>query len=146
MINQKLCIDQLQMSLAHTPMIDSGICVNTEFSEPIMRDAGTLEYCRLSDIVVQTWSPLQKGFFGGVLLGDPEYTPLNEVLKELAEKYGCTEDAIAYAWLLRYPARIQVITGTTKPERIVNAAQAAEITLSREEWYRIYKASGKTLP
>ncbi|MBR2677219.1 MAG: aldo/keto reductase [Solobacterium sp.] len=145
-LDQKLIVNQLQMSIAHCPAIDAGINVNTMKDEAVMREGGTLEYCRMNGMIVQTWSPLQKGFFGGVFLGDPEYAPLNEVLKELAEKYGCTEDAIAYAWLLRYPARIQVITGTTKPERIINAAQAAEITLSREEWYRIYKASGKTLP
>ena len=145
-LNQKLIVNQLQMSIAHCPAIDAGINVNTMKDEAVMREGGTLEFCRMNEMVVQTWSPLQKGFFGGVFIGDPEYAQLNEVLKELAEKHGCTEDAIAYAWLLRYPAKIQVITGTTKPQRIVNAAQAAEITLTREDWYRIYKASGKTLP
>ena len=145
-LNQKISVNQLQMSIAHCPAIDAGINVNTMKDEAVMREGGTLEFCRMRGMIVQTWSPLQKGFFGGVFIGDPEYAELNEVLKELAEKYGCTEDTIAYAWLLRYPARIQVITGTTKPERIVNAARAAEITLSRDEWYRIYKASGKTLP
>ena len=132
------------MNMANSNM--EGINVNTMKDEAVMREGGTLEFCRMNEMVVQTWSPLQKGFFGGVFIGDPEYAQLNEVLKELAEKHGCTEDAIAYAWLLRYPAKIQVITGTTKPQRIVNAAQAAEITLTREDWYRIYKASGKTLP
>ena len=145
-LNQKLMVNQLQMSIAHCPAIDAGINVNTMKDEAVMREGGTLEYCRMNNMIVQTWSPLQKGFFQGVFLNDPEYAELNAVIKELAEKYSCPEDTIAYAWLLRYPAKIQVITGTTKPERIANAARAAEFSLTREEWYRLYKASGKTIP
>ena len=145
-IEQPLLVNQLQMSIAHCPAIDAGINVNTMKDEAVNRDGGTLEYCRMKGMIVQTWSPLQKGFFGGVFLSDPAYPALNEVLQELAEKYECTADAIAYAWLLRYPARMQVMIGTTKPERIANAAKSAEILLTREEWYRLYKASGKTLP
>lgn len=111
-----------------------------------MRTAGTLEYCRMHGIAVQTWSPLQKGFFGGVFLGDPEYGELNGVLDRLAAQYGVSSDTIAYAWLLRYPARMQVITGTMNPQRIASAARAADIGLSREEWYELYRAAGNELP
>jgi len=145
-LHQNLCADQLQMSLAHTPMIDAGICVNTEFSDMVLRDAGTLEYCRLNDIAVETWSPLQKGFFGGVFLNDPAYQKLNDRLEELAGKYQTESDAIAYAWLLRYPAKMQVITGTTKPQRLIRAAAACDIELTRKEWYDLYTAAGKRLP
>lgn len=145
-VRQKLWADQLQMSLAHTPLIDEGINVNTHFDGGVMRTAGTLEYCRMNDVVVQTWSPLQKGFFGGVFLGDSEYAELNRVLDELAEKYGVTADAIAYAWLLRYPAKMQVVLGTTNPSRVCSAAKAAEIELTRSEWYALYKAAGNQLP
>lgn len=138
--------DQMQFSLAHTPMIDEGINVNTMFDGAVMRTAGTLEYCRMHGIAVQTWSPLQKGFFGGVFLGDPEYSGLNGVLEKLAGQYGVSPDAIAYAWLLRYPARMQVITGTMNPQRIASAARAADIGLTREEWYELYTAAGNELP
>lgn len=138
--------DQMQFSLAHTPMIDEGINVNTMFGGSVMRTAGTLEYCRMHGIAVQTWSPLQKGFFGGVFLGDPEYGELNGVLDRLAAQYGVSSDTIAYAWLLRYPARMQVITGTMNPQRIASAARAADIGLSREEWYELYRAAGNELP
>ena len=141
-----LCADQLQMSLAHTPMIDEGINVNTHFDGAVTRASGTLEYCRLKNIVVQCWSPIQKGFFGGPFIGDPSYSDLNEVLDNLAEHYHVTTDAIAYAWLLRYPAKMQVILGTMKTERIQNAAKAADIKLTREEWYSLYKAAGNRLP
>ena len=138
--------DQMQFSLAHTPMIDEGINVNTMFDGAVMRTAGTLEYCRIHRIAVQTWSPLQKGFFGGVFLGDPEYAELNGVLERLASQYGVSADTIAYAWLLRYPARMQVITGTMNPDRIASAARAADIGLTREEWYELYRAAGNELP
>lgn len=145
-VKQKLWAVQLQMSLAHTPLIDEGINVNTGFDGAVMRGAGTLEYCRLNGIAVQTWSPLQKGFFGGVFLGDSDYAELNRVLNELAGKYGVTADTIAYAWLLRYPARMQVILGTTNPARVKSAAAAADIELTRSEWYKLYKAAGNQLP
>ena len=145
-VRQKLWVNQLQMSLAHTPLIDEGINVNTQFDGGVMRGAGTLEYCRMQGIGVQTWSPLQKGFFGGVFLGDEAYAELNRELDRLAEQYGVTADAIAYAWLLRYPARMQVVLGTTNPARVKSAAKAAEVELTRSEWYALYKAAGNSLP
>lgn len=138
--------NQLQMSLAHTPLIDEGINVNTMFDGAVTRSSGTLEYCRLKGIAVQTWSPLQKGFFDGVFLGDPEYSQLNQVLDRLAYKYKAKPDAVAYAWILRYPARMQVIIGTMNPKHIESASKAADFTLTREEWYELYRAAGNELP
>ena len=112
----------------------------------VMRDAGTLEYCRMNDMVIQTWSPIQKGFFGGTFIGSEEYKELNSVLDDLAEKYGVTNDAVAYAWLLRYPAKMQVIVGTTNSDRLKNATNAAKVELTRSEWYQIYRAAGNQLP
>ena len=145
-ISFPIVANQLQMSLAHAPMIDEGINVNTMFDGAVTRSSGTLEYCRLKGIAVQTWSPLQKGFFDGVFLGDPEYAQLNQVLDRLADKYKVKPDAVAYAWLLRYPARMQVIIGTMNSKHIQSAAKAADFTLSREEWYELYRAAGNELP
>lgn len=145
-LSADLAVNQLQMSAAHTPLIDGGINANMMCDAAIMRDAGTLEYCRMKDMVVQTWSPLQKGFFGGTFIGSGEYRELNDVLDSLAEKYGVTSDTVAYAWLLRYPAKMQVITGTTNPERLKNAAKAADVALTRSEWYQVYRAAGNQLP
>lgn len=138
--------DQIQMSLAHTPLIDEGINVNTMFEGAVTRSSGTLEYCRLKGIIVQTWSPLQKGFFDGCFLGDPDYDGLNQVLDRLADKYNVKSDSIAYAWLLRYPAMMQVIAGTMNSEHIISAAKAADIDLTREEWYELYRSAGNELP
>ncbi len=145
-LSDGLAVNQLQMSVAHTPLIDAGINVNMMTDAAVMRDGGTLEYCRMKDMVIQTWSPLQKGFFGGTFIGSEDYKELNQVLDALAKQYGVTSDAIAYAWLLRYPAKMQVIIGTTNPDRLKHAAKAAEVELTRSEWYQVYRAAGNQLP
>ena len=145
-VSFKLWADQLQMSVVHTPLIDAGLNVDMEDDPAVMRDGGTLEYCRRKDMAVQVWSPLQIGYFGGVFLGHPDYPELNEKLNELADRYHVNNDTIAYAWILRYPAKMQVITGTTRPERIVSASKAADIKLTRKEWYELYRAAGNRLP
>ena len=141
-----LCANQVQMSLAHTPMLDAGFSTNLFWDAGINRDGGILEYCRMEGMVVQTWSPLQYGYFEGTFLGSDKYPKLNEALQEMAEKYGVGVDTTAFAWLLRYPAKMQVITGTTTPKRLQSAARAAEVTLSREDWYALYRAAGNVLP
>ncbi len=138
--------NQVQMSLAHCPLIDEGVCFNTVSDGSVVRGSGTLEYCRMKKIAVQAWSPLQKGFFQGVFLDNPEYGGLNGELSRLSEKYGVPKDAVAYAWLLRYPAKMQVVLGTTRPERIASGARASDVELSREDWYALYRAAGHWLP
>ncbi|MED4225253.1 aldo/keto reductase [Neobacillus cucumis] len=146
-IPQKLVVNQLQFSIAHTPMIDSGITLNMKVDQSINRDMSVLEYSRLNDITIQAWSPYQHGFFGGSFLGDVEtYPKLNEVVDNIAEKYGVTNTAIATAWITRHPANIQVVLGTTKVERLKDACQGSDIRLTREEWYQIYKAAGNIIP
>ncbi len=142
----QLTANQLQLSLAHTPLIDEGINVNTGWDNGIVRASGTLEYLRLKDIVLQTWSPLQYGMFQGIFIDNEKYSELNDQLQILADQYGVTKDTIAYSWLLRLPQKVQVITGTTTPARIVNAAKAADIKLTARQWYDLYKAAGNRLP
>ncbi|MBR2546083.1 MAG: aldo/keto reductase [Erysipelotrichaceae bacterium] len=142
----QLTANQLQLSLAHTPLIDEGINVNTGWDNGIVRASGTLEYLRLKDIVLQTWSPLQYGMFQGIFIDNESYSELNDQLQILADQYGVTKDTIAYSWLLRLPQKVQVITGTTTPARIINAAKAADIELTARQWYDLYKAAGNRLP
>jgi predicted oxidoreductase len=144
---QKLVVNQLQFSIAHTPIIDSGIALNMKIDQSVNRDSSVLEYCRLHDITIQAWSPFQHGFFEGPFIGDLERFPkLNEVLDALAEKYGVTNTSIATAWITRHPANIQVVLGTTNPERLSDGCKGSDIKLTREEWYQIYKAAGNILP
>ncbi|MBR1722936.1 MAG: aldo/keto reductase, partial [Treponema sp.] len=82
----------------------------------------------------------------GPFIGSPSYPELNPVLNELGQKYGASPTAIATAWILRHPAKIQVVTGTTSTEHLKQAAEAGRINLSREEWYRLYLSAGHILP
>ncbi|WP_027725135.1 aldo/keto reductase [Tuberibacillus calidus] len=145
-LHQKLIINQLQLSLTNTTMIDAGLNVNMENAQAVNRDGGVLEYCRLKGITIQAWSPLQFGFFEGVFLDHERFPELNEKLGEMAEKNGVTKSAVAIAWILRHPARIQPIVGTTNPARLRDICRASQVSLTRKEWYDLYKAAGKTLP
>lgn len=145
-LKDKIIANQLQLSLTNTGMIDSGLNVNMEIAPSIDRDGSILEFCRLNDITIQPWSPFQYGFFEGVFLGNPKFKELNDKIDQLANKYGVTKEAIAIAWILRHPAKMQPIIGTTNKERVKAICKASEIKLSREEWYELYRASGNKLP
>ena len=145
-VNQPLVANQLQLSAAFTPSFDAGFHVNMKQKAGIVRDSSIFEYCRLHDVVIQAWSVLQFDYFGGVFLGSEKYPELNHVLNRLAEKYHVSPSAVAIAWVLRYPAKMQAVIGTTKKARVAEAAKAAEIQLTRKEWYEIYLAAGNDLP
>lgn len=144
-VNQPLVANQLQLSAAFTPSFDAGFHVNMKQEAGIVRDSSIFEYCRLHDVVIQAWSVLQFDYFGGVFLGSEKYPELNQVLNRLAEKYHVSPSAVAIAWVLRYPAKMQAVIGTTKKARVAEAAKAAEIQLTRKEWYEIYLAAGNDL-
>lgn len=146
-IRQPLVFDQLQFSLDQSQLLDQTLYVNNLTTDrSVDRDNGTLDYCRLHDITVQAWSPLQLGFFKGCFVDHPDYPELNRVLGELGEQYGVSKTAIAIAWILRHPAKIQPIVGTMNPEHLRDICEAAKADLSHNEWYRLYRASGKFLP
>ena len=145
-LDQKLIINQLQLSLTNTGMIDSGLNVNMEIDRSIDRDGSILEYCRLKDISIQAWSPYQFGFFDGIFIDHPKFPDLNRKMDELANKYNATKNAIATAWLIRHPAKIQPISGTTNAKRLKEICKASDIQLSRKEWYELYLSAGNSLP
>ena len=145
-VGDRLLFNQMQMSVVHTGMIDQGINVNTNFPGAVDRDGGVLEYCKLKKIVLQVWSPFQHGFIEGVFLDNPDFPDVNRVLEEMAQKYGATKTAMAVAWLVRLPMMLQVICGTTNAGRMKQIIAGANIRLSREDWYAIYRAAGNTLP
>jgi len=145
-VKQPLVANQLQFSIANAGMVAQGAHVNMLDDEATNRDGGVLDFCQLNDITVQPWSPFQHGFFKGVFIGDKRYKALTAKLEELAQVYGTDSTAIALAWVLRHPAKMQPIIGTMNLGRLRSCAKAAEITLTREEWYAIYLAAGYTLP
>jgi len=147
-VAQPIIANQIQLSVAHAPSIAFGVAANMGGSEQsIDRDGELVNYSRINNITLQAWSPFQHGFFEGIFLGDREnYPELNKVLDQLAETYGATPAAIAVAWIARHPAKIQTVLGTTNPQRLRDSAIGADIELSREEWYRMFKAAGYQLP
>ncbi len=142
----KLHANQLQLSITNTGMIDSGLNVNMQIDQSVVRDGGILEYCRLKRITIQPWSPFQYGFFEGTFLDNPKFPELNKLLDEMAETLGVTNTTLAIAWLLRHPARMQPVVGTTSPDRIKQVAMASNVELTRLQWYDIYRAAGNKLP
>lgn len=145
-VRQNLVANQMQLSLTETGMIDQSICANTSFDGAVDRNGGVLDYCRIHNITLQAWSPFQYGFFEGVFIDSPKYPELNAVLAELAETYGVSKSAISVAWILRHPANMQVIAGTTNQARLQDICTACDVSLSREDWYRLYLAAGHILP
>ena len=146
-VRQPLVANQVQLSITHAPIITQGVAMNMAgVEQSISRDVGILDYCRLHDITIQAWSPFQAGFFTGVFLGNPDYPELNAVIDRLAAAYDVPAEAIATAWLTRHPAQLQVVLGTTSPERITAAAKGADVVLTRPEWYELYRAAGHLVP
>lgn len=147
-VKQPLVANQLQLSLTQAPIIAQGIAANmTGTDQAISRDGGgILEYCRINAITVQAWSPMQAAVGAGSFVGNPDYPELNAVLERLADAHGVTATGIAVAWITRHPAQMQVVMGTTTPERLVAAAAGSDIVLTRAEWYELFRAAGHIVP
>jgi predicted oxidoreductase len=147
-VRQPLVANQLQLSITHAPIIAQGVAANMQGTDQsvTLDGGGIVDYCRLNDITIQAWSPFQAGFFNGVFLGSPEYAELNAVIDRLAAQYDVPPIAIATAWITRHPANMQVVLGTTTPERVSAAAQGSDIPLTRAEWYELFRAAGYRVP
>lgn len=145
-VRQPLIINQLQFSIPVSNMIANGLEVNMDTPGSPDRDGSVLDYSRLNDMTIQAWSPFQTPNWGGCFLGDGRYEKLNRELDALASQYGVSPMTIAAAWILRHPARMQLISGTTREARLKAIIQACDLTLTREEWYRLYLAAGHPLP
>ncbi len=145
-VKQPIVANQLQLSITNATMISSGINVNMENAAAVDRDGGVLDFCRLHDITIQPWSPFQYGFFSGAFLDNEKFPELNAKLAEVAQAHAVSKTTIAVAWLLRHPAQMQPIVGTMNLERLRDSVRAADVRLTREEWYAIYRAAGNVLP
>lgn len=102
---------------------------------------GALDQCLAEKITPMAWSPLGGG-------GLESFSPaLRTALTKTASGYGVSPEALAITWLLKHPAGIVPVVGTTRPERIQDLAVADRINLSREEWYSLLEtAMGTRLP
>lgn len=146
-VNQPLVANQVQLSITHAPMIGQGLAANMQgLDQSVVRDDGIVDYCRLHDITLQAWSPFQAGFFDGPFLGSDRYPELNAAIDRLAAKYDVPPIAIAVAWITRHPAQMQVVIGTTNPDRVAASALGSDLPLTRPEWYELIRTAGYTVP
>ena len=145
-VRQPLIVNQLQFSVTEAGMVTSGRNVNMKNAESQMHDGGLLEYSRIKNITIQAWSPFQYGFFDGTFVDNERFPELNAKLAEIGEKYGLSKTGVAAAWILRHPANMQLIAGTMNPDHLTDICKAADVTLTRSEWYEIYRAAGHCLP
>jgi predicted oxidoreductase len=145
-VKQPLLFNQLQFSVTEAGMVTSGMNANMKNAESVVHDGGVLEYSRIKNITIQTWSPFQHGFFEGNFVDNDQFPALNAKLAEIGEKYGLSKTGVAAAWILRHPAGMQLIAGTMNPAHLGEICKAADVTLTRREWYEIYRAAGHCLP
>ncbi|HAX73687.1 MAG TPA: aldo/keto reductase [Firmicutes bacterium] len=134
-----LVVNQMEMSLLNSQLIDEGMNVNSLANPFEMRSNGTLEYCRQHHITLQAWSPLAGGQLSTKNVTQ-RYEKLSQLIALYGALYGVDEEAIIIAWLLRHPAHIQPIIGTRSPQRIIAAAKGESVALTREQWYALYQA------
>lgn len=142
-----LVANQLEINLLHSDLIDEGVTVDSP-QRGSYRGDGTLDHCRRHDVSVQAYSPVAKGRITSPPHdADDRTRAASHVVHEIARARATSPDAIQVAWLLRHPARIQAVLGTTKPQRITDALRGMEFELTRDEWYRLFTAGrGRALP
>ena len=153
-LNQRLQINQVQMSAAYCPIIDSGIYVNTGAQNG--NADGLLEYCRKHNVTLQTYGTMQCSFtdeagycYNGAFLTEhakKKYFALNFMLDGLAQKYNTTPEAVAVAWILHHPADMQAVIGTTLDKHLSLYRDCCDVPLTNYEWYKIYESAGHRIP
>jgi predicted oxidoreductase len=132
-----LMVNQVEISLANRACFEDG----------------TLDQCLAENITPMAWSPLAGGLLADgprALLPSQEGYRTKPIVAELdviAKERGATRTTVALAWLLKHPAKIIPIVGSTQPRNIKDAARADSLDLTREEWYRLLEAArGERLP
>ncbi len=145
-LDVKLEANQLQLSLKHTNMFDFGFNVNNYNESAVDRTGSIVEYSRIHDMTIQAWSPFFAGYFESIFMDNTDFPVLNESLKKMGAKYECSAEAIAVAWILRHPAKMQAIIGSMNADRIERICVGSEIELSREDWYSLYRDADNLLP
>lgn len=145
-VKQPLKINQIQLSAVHALPIDEDVFFDMNDERADSKSGHILDYALEEDILLQAWCPLQASWADGFFIDHPKYPELNRILDDLARKYEVSKTAIAAAWLLRLPQKIQVIAGTTNPEHLREMAKGADIRLTAQEWYDIYTSCHHPLP
>ncbi|MFC7777568.1 aldo/keto reductase family oxidoreductase [Pantoea sp. GCM10028869] len=99
---------------------------------------GSLDQCQQNRIRPMAWSCLG----GGRLFNDPHYQPLRDELEQVKQEIGASNiEQVVYAWVMKLPSRPLPIIGSGKIERVKEAVGACQLTLDRQQWFRIRKAA-----
>jgi predicted oxidoreductase len=147
-LNQPIVANQVAFNVMHTHMLDEGVIFNQD-NPKLSRNEGTIEYCRLHNITLQSWGSLAWGFLSGrsPQTPDEKITKAGQLAAEMAARKDVSIEALLVAWIFRHPAHVQAVIGTTRPERIAASCQGDVLELTREEWYELYLAGrGEALP
>jgi len=131
---------QLEMLAAHleVPLVTNQI----EYSvmELGAQADGSIDLCQKQGVRPMAWSP----FGGGRLFHEDsaQAKRLRQTLHDVGRDLGgASVDQVALAWVLRHPAGFVPVLGTGKASRLKKAVETLDLTLSREQWFRIWKAS-----
>ena len=128
-----LAYNQMEISLGHHELLSTGLEYNTP--NPLLPYFDAADYCRLKKLRLQAWSPVERGKLF------TKRPALQSELERLSRLYDCSPASLAFAWLLRHPAQIQPIIGSTKAHRVAEACKACDIPLSKREWYELLIAA-----
>lgn len=145
-LEDKIVIDQVQLGLGHTRLLEEGLNFNMINNEGISYTNDTYFYLKRKNIILQAWSPFLVGFFEGSIFDKIKYPQINTKLDDLARKYSTSKCAIATSFLLTLGDNIRVITGAIKQNHIKECLDGINIKLEKPDWYDLYKSVGKMLP
>ena len=143
--------NQLEMSLLRSDWLEGTVLVNHPADAGYSFPHGTLEYCMSKGIELQAYGSLAQGRYTGARSGDlsPAESATATMLEDLAGVHGTTPESVLLAWLMKHPARISPVVGTTNPARISACADAAAVAgkMTRAQWYGLWTtARGSNLP
>ncbi|MBH9579124.1 aldo/keto reductase [Inhella proteolytica] len=142
-------VNQLEMSLLKLDWLDAGTCFNDPQGRNGLAWGETLEFCQNQAVQLQAWGAMARGWLSGAAPEGASAAVVRtaERVRTVALRHGVPPEAVVLAWLMRHPAGIQPVIGTTQPARIRACAQAEQLTLTRGEWYGLYEtARGVELP
>ena len=162
-LDEPLAVNQLEMSLYRRDWLESGVLVNHPEGPGISFPHGTLEYCAAHGVELQAWGALAQGRYSGRAAAEAatpdasapaDASPSADhaaaaLVTELARDKGCPPEAVVLGWLLRHPAGIRPVVGTSSPDRIRACAEAEAVgaSMTREEWFSLWVAArGRPLP
>ncbi|MET4540957.1 putative oxidoreductase [Arthrobacter bambusae] len=143
--------NQLEMSLLRRDWLESTVLVNHAEGAGYSFPHGTLEHCMAQGIELQAYGSLAQGRYTGATSDEfpPAESAVTEMLEHLAGEKNTTPESVLLGWLMKHPARISPVVGTTHPTRIAACADAAAVAkeMTRAQWYGLWvTARGNNIP